>query len=306
MRRWVSLGAGLLLALRTQSANAEPRQRSLQEVIHLRRGITCIDESALREQVRSWLDTDTVDGDLRAEVEGSDRDERTVSFRIWRDGRLIAERRFAPGPSQCAEMHAVVGLAIALALKVSLRDALLGEPIPPAGFGWSLGGAATGAWNVVPGAAGGALVWIEKALPEHFSAHLGVSALFGGSNQFERVSGEFVTSSVAVEAALCAVPTLGKGVRGRLCTGLEARTLFASGSGFAISRSTVLDWFSVGNSLGVSVPIAPKWALVGAIGLIVPLKRIQIAVVDAAGRAVDTRDSAAAGGQLSVGAVYEF
>ena len=82
--------------------------------------------------------------------------------------------------------------------------------------------------------------------------------------------------------------------------------MFASGSGFAISRSTVLDWFSVSNSLGVSVPIAPKWALVGAIGLIVPLKRIQIAVVDAAGRAVDTRDSAAAGGQLSVGGAYEF
>src|ERR1700745_3220784 len=120
MRRWVSVGAGLLLALRTQSANAEPSQRSLQEAIRLRRGVTCIDENALREQVRSWLDADSVKGDLRVQVDGSDSNERAVSFRIWRDNRLIAERRFAPGPSQCAEMHAVVGLAIALALKVSL------------------------------------------------------------------------------------------------------------------------------------------------------------------------------------------
>jgi hypothetical protein len=306
MRRWVSLGAGLLLALRAQSANAEPRQRSLQETIRLRRGATCIDENALREQVRSWLDADGVDGDLRVEVEGSDRDERAVSFRIWRGERLIAQRRFAPGPSQCAEMHAVVGLAIALALKVSLRDELLGEPIPPTAFGWSLGVAASGAWNVVPGAAAGALFWVEKELPERFSAHIGVSGLIGGSNQFDRVSGEFVTSSVAIEAALCAVPMLGKGVHGRLCTGLEARTLFASGSGFAVSRNTVLDWFSVANSLGVSVPITPKWALVGAVGLIVPLKRIQIAVVDTAGHVVDARDSAAAGGLLSVGGAYEF
>jgi hypothetical protein len=203
-------------------------------------------------------------------------------------------------------MHAVVGLAIALALKVSLRDELLGEPVPTGAFGWSLGVAATGAWNVVPGAAGGALVWVEKALPEHFAARLGVSGLIGGSNQFERVSGEFVTSSVALETALCAVPLLGKGVRGRLCIGLDARALFASGSGFAISRSTVLDWFSVANSLGLSVPIAPKWALVGAIELIAPLKRIQIAVVDTAGHVVDTRDSAAAGGLLSFGGAYEF
>jgi hypothetical protein len=256
--------------------------------------------------VRSWLDADGVDGDLRVDVEGSDSNERTVSFRVWRDNRLIAQRRFAPGPSQCAEMHAVVGLAIALALKVSLRDELLGEQIPNAALGWSLGVAATGAWNIVPGAAGGALVWIEKALPEHFSAHLGLSGLIGGSNQFQKVSGEFATSSIAVEAVLCAVPLLGKGVRGRLCTGLEARTLFASGSGFAVSRSTVLDWFSVANSLGVSVPIAPKWALVGAIGLIVPLKRIQIAVVDATGQVVDTRDSEAAGGLISLGGAYEF
>ena len=304
--RWVSLGAALILTSLPELARAEPAAHSLEDAVHVKRGVTCLDEDALREQVRSWLDADAVDGGLRVDVVGSDEDERSVSFRMWQKERLIAQRRFDPGPSRCAEMHAVVGLAIALALKVSLRDELLGEVLSPADRAWSLGAAATATWNVIPGVAGGALVWVERALPEHFAAHLGIAGLFGGSTGFERVSGEFMTSSVAVDASLCTLPSLGKRVRGRLCTGLEARTLFASGSGFAVSKAAVLNWFSLENSLGVSVPLAQRWSLVGAVGLVVPLKRVQIVVVDSSGRTVESRDSAAAGAALSVGAAYEF
>jgi hypothetical protein len=203
-------------------------------------------------------------------------------------------------------MHAVVGLAIALAVKVSLRDELFGEPPPRSSGAWSLGAAASGAWDVVPGAAGGAVVWLEKAFPEPFAVHLGVSALAAGSSRFERAAGAFTTWSVALEAAACAVPTLTRGVHGRFCAGLEARTLFASGSGFAISRDTVLDWFSLVNSLGISVAIAPRWSLVGTIGLVAPLANVQIAVVDPGGRVVETRELAPAGGLISLGGAHEF
>ncbi|HVW28749.1 MAG TPA: hypothetical protein VHC69_25460 [Polyangiaceae bacterium] len=306
MRRWASLGATLLLVFRAEAAAAAPALRSLHDTIHVTPGATCIDDEALREQVRSWLDADAVEGDLRVEVEGSSRDERFVSFRMWRGAALLAERRFAPGPADCAQLHAVLGLAIALALKVSLRDELFGGPSPRSSGAWSLGAAASTEWNVVPGVAGGAVVWLERTLPEPFALHVGLSAVAGGGAKFEHVSGDFTTASVALEAAACAVPSFGTAVRGRLCSGLEARALFASGNGFSVSKDAVLDWFSISNSLGVSVAIAQKWSLVGVVGLVVPLQRVQIAVVDTSGRVVETRDLAPAGGVLSLGGAYEF
>jgi hypothetical protein len=82
--------------------------------------------------------------------------------------------------------------------------------------------------------------------------------------------------------------------------------LFASGSGFAVSEDAVLRWLSVSNSAGVSVALGPPWSLVAAVGLVVPLQRVQIAAVDPGGKVVDTRDLAPAGGLLSLGAAYEF
>jgi hypothetical protein len=219
---------------------------------------------------------------------------------------VIAERAFSPGPSQCEQMHAVVGLAVALALKVSLRDELFGEEAPPAQGKWSVGAAASVAWNVIPGVAGGAVLWGERSFSESFALHLGVSGLAGGGTRFERVSGEFVPASIAVEAAACAIPSLTSGVRGRFCAGLEGRTLIASGSGFAISKDTVLDWFSFVNSAGAAFAIAPGWSLIGTVGFVMPLQKVQIAVADPMGRIVETRESTPVGGQLSFGAAYEF
>jgi hypothetical protein len=287
-----------------QAAFAAPRQ--LAEAIHVNRGATCIDEAALREQVRARLGSDTLDGDLRVAVDGSSSDETFVSFRIWQRERLIAERSFSPGPSQCAQMHAVVAVAIALALKVSLRDEDLAEPARSPTGRWSVGAATIFSWSVVPGVAGGALVWVERSFGEHFAAHLGLSGLLGAGTTFERVAGEFVSSSVAGEIAACGMPSLGRGIRVRVCTGLEGRALFASGSGFATSKETSVQWFSLVTSLGVSGAITAEWALIGALGVAVPLQKVQIVVEDPGGQVVETRDSTAVGGLLSFGAAYAF
>lgn len=307
MRPWGASGIGVLLAFFSTNAAAAPRPWPLREAVHVQPGVTCVEEPVLRDQIRTWLDADSVDGDLRVEVEGSRRDARAVSFRMWRGHRLLASRRFEPGPADCAQMHAVLGLAIALALKVSLRDELFGELASrPDEERWALGAGATAAWDVLPGGAWGATVWFEKALPEHFAAHLEFSGLAGSSETFERVQGKFSTASVALGFSLCAVPVLGARVRGRLCAGLEARRLLASGSGFTLSKDAGVGWLAVSNSAGVSVRVSPTWSLVGAVGLVLPMEKTQIAVTDATGHVVDSRDSAAVGGSITVGAAYEF
>ncbi len=305
-RRRCSLGTVALIVCLSASATAAPRPRLLREAVHVTPGITCLDEEALREQVRAWLDADSVDGDLRVEVDGSSEDARVASFRMWRGDRLIAQRRFSPGPAQCAQLHAVLGLAVALALKVSLRDELLGDLGSPPSGKWSLGAGAIGAWKVLPGEAWGAVIWLERALPEHFAAHLGLSGLAGLDETFDRVAGKFSTAQVALDLMLCAVPTLGARVRGRLCAGLEAREWFASGSGFAVSKDASFGGLAVSNSLGVSVEVRPSWSLIGTLGLVVPTARTRIAVSDPAGRVVDTYDSAPLGGLISLGGAYEF
>src|SRR5262249_32483078 len=151
------------------------------------------------------------------------RDERFVSFRIWRADRLIAQRSFAPGPAQCEQMHAVLGLAVALALKVSLRDELLGPPVLRPPGRWSVGAGASAGWNVIPGLSGGGVVWGERSFPERFSLRLELSGLAAWDETFERVPGRFTTSSVALQAAACTLPMFAEGVTGRFCVGLEGR-----------------------------------------------------------------------------------
>ncbi|HEX3597502.1 MAG TPA: hypothetical protein VHU80_20480 [Polyangiaceae bacterium] len=81
-KSWAFPAILVFVVLFSTSAVAVPRLRTLREAVQIRPGVTCIDETTLREQIRSWLDADSVDGNLRVEVDGSNTDARTASFRM--------------------------------------------------------------------------------------------------------------------------------------------------------------------------------------------------------------------------------
>lgn len=92
-------------------------------------GDTCLDPQTLAGTVSSWLGEEQVDGRVQVQVWGS---RGVVGFRLLQAHAVVAERTFDPAPEACPDLHAVVGLAIAMAIDANVLESI-GIPAPEPG-----------------------------------------------------------------------------------------------------------------------------------------------------------------------------
>ncbi|MFT3928404.1 MAG: hypothetical protein QM778_38100 [Myxococcales bacterium] len=113
-------------------AAQEPSNENSGLTLVLDQGATCLSETTLRERLLTWLETWPADATLRLEVRGSTHDPRTAVLRLHRGEQVIAERRFSPGPSGCADLHDALAIAGALMVKAALTPASPQVELEPA------------------------------------------------------------------------------------------------------------------------------------------------------------------------------
>jgi hypothetical protein len=109
----------------------EAGQRSVGTAIAVEAGETCLDPERLRAQVIEFRGDPTVDARLEVRVVGSRPDH--VRFEVVWEGKAIVVRDFEPAPEECDDLHAVVGVALAIAIDdESLAEAIAraDEPAP--------------------------------------------------------------------------------------------------------------------------------------------------------------------------------
>ena len=104
--------------------------RPVVEAIAVTPGASCLDRDRLAAVVVSTLRARDVDARIDVEVEGDPEDPLAVAYTVHRRGEVIALRKFAPGPEDCAQLHAVVGVSVALAIDATAVPALEPEPEP--------------------------------------------------------------------------------------------------------------------------------------------------------------------------------
>lgn len=120
-----------LVSVVLAASPASPAVRPLREVLRVEAGASCLDAALLAESVHSWLGRETVDGEVTfVEVRGDPARADAVSIAVELRGERI-ERSFDPAPSACAELHAVVGLAIAIAVDTEVLAGLGYEVVGP-------------------------------------------------------------------------------------------------------------------------------------------------------------------------------
>jgi hypothetical protein len=307
----------LLLAFAPKSASAMDRTRPLREAVAVEPGATCLETATLVEHVESWLGADAADSDVSIEVRGSPDQPRVVEFRTLRAGRAVAYRRFAPGPARCEHLHAALGLAIAMAIRASLIDEVAGttadtrERAPQASADatqpWAIGANALAAVAVLPGAAFGADVRIERALAHPFHARLGMLGLAALGETL--TPGYFDVWLLAPRIDLCAGLELSRRLRGRACMGFSGGALYAHGHGFPSSKDSLVRWFAAVNGLDFTADLARSWSLDLAVGLVLPLVQTSVVIRDSSSGNVVTGDQRAlapVGGFLGVGPAYRF
>jgi hypothetical protein len=290
-------------------------QRPLVEAIELHPGATCIESAPLAEQVAAWLGSDTADADLWIKVEGSPDDPRVVWFDMGRGDQLLARRRFAPGPERCDQLHAALGLAIALAIRVSHNDEIVGPreapktptptPQKPRSL-WGAGGSALAGLGVLPGASVGASLRLERELPPNFALRLAVIGLVTWDKTLESTAGAFDAEGAGVRLDACVVFDVSTGVRLRGCAGFLGGGLFAQGREFASARSAASGWAAAANAVEVVVRLTDRWTLDGEISLVVPLETIRVGVQSAKGDVVEARSLTSTGVTMGLGPVYHF
>ncbi len=116
----------------TASAESTPTNdtRPLTEALTLEPGLSCLERESLLEHLATWRSEEQLDRRISLRVRGSETDRRAVHFELLLDGEPWIERSFDPAPKRCADRHAVVALAIAIALDDTLA-AELGLQVDP-------------------------------------------------------------------------------------------------------------------------------------------------------------------------------
>lgn len=280
--------------------------QDLASALTIERGRTCLDSGDLVEHVTSWLGTERVVSPLQIEVQGSPYFARTVWFRIRRGRETLAERRFDPAPARCADLHAAVGLAIALALKASLLDDFL--------HARSLGDAHHTRFAVqgivgiavIPDADFGLSLSLQHWFSERFAARLTALGLHAPFGNFQDDQGRFRTWLGAGRLDLCSRIADLSGLDISACVGVAAGALYATGEAFPMSREALVPYVSIANTIELDINLSDRWSLTTEIDVLVPLRRTTFAVRDEENTVLATHHLAAAGALIAIGPAYHF
>jgi hypothetical protein len=225
---------------------------------------------------------------------------------------VVARRRFDPRPQRCEKLQASLGLAIALAIKVSLLDELAGFPVAPArgpeapAPPWGLSASVAVAFGVLPGAAFGVTSHLARAIGAAFALRVGVLALAGWGITLDRLAGSFDAELIAGQIDACVRVDIAPRVHVRGCAGVIGGGLLAQGSGLPGARAASSGWGALADGLGLVADLGDHWSADAEVTMVVPFDRTRVGVRSASGDEVDSRELGAAGAAVSVGPVLRF
>jgi hypothetical protein len=318
MSAWVSSQRRAVVALIVgvcwlASAAAQAQAlRSLDEMLRLQSGASCLEKSRLVSHIAAWLGTGRVDSRLTVAVEGSATSARNVRFRIERSGATFAERSFDPGPERCEDLHAAVAIAIALALKASLLEALtkLTETVANATAAprWALALDGVAGVAVLPGVAFGASLELQRELIASVSARLSVFGLRGLGATFPRTRpAGFDPWLGSARLDACDAFQLASRLRLSACIGVALGALYIVGHDLQPRSSAAARYVALANALDLRVDLGAAWSLRLALSTLLPLERASVVVrARDTSLPVDSVDIAAIGVMLSLGPLLRF
>lgn len=252
--------------------------RPLSDAIHLQPGATCLQQTSVVEHVRAWLGSERIDERLKVEVTGNPDHAQHVSILVSREQAAPTVRKFAPGPSACEQLHAVVGLAIAIAVHAAVIEDMGIGPIQPAPVAepprWSWGLDAIATPKLAQGAGLGAALHLNLTLNSAFDARLSLFGLYlwGGRVEGVGIKGGFFTLASACRLDGCAGYQVLQWFRIRGCMGIAAGPLLVWGDGFERSERSAAPWVAVANALGVQLKFNKYLRWNAEMALIAPLR----------------------------------
>ncbi|PRP93371.1 hypothetical protein ENSA5_42690 [Enhygromyxa salina] len=302
--------------------------RTLDDALAVEPGLTCLDRATLLANLLSWRDAAEVDPRVSIRVRGSSDSPRALSFVVRVRDEVAVERRFEPAPDSCADLHAVVALAIAIALDDTLatelglvdeaarvEQARPGEgdlpsqarrtPPPPRRRGPALAlTAAAGAFaGLTPGLSGGGELSLDLRPLDHFDLRFG--ALATHLPGFKLDEGRVGVTLAAGRLDLC-WGTAPRVVRLRTCGGVAAGASVSVGRGYTDNFRRAIPWLGGIAAVDLAVHLVGPLALELRVEGVFPFHRTRIDVRSTGGQLLASERFPVAGLVVAVGPRFEF
>jgi hypothetical protein len=335
----VLLACGLSMVLATQARAGPPdgstqapkitSERSLAEALTVEPGATCLDRATLLGDIESWRDEPRVHVRVTIHVRGSDSNPHALEFVVAAGDEVVVERGFDPAPTDCADLHAVVALAIAIALDDALAVELgiVDAPDHPAlveqieagdgdlprergkptttRAGPSLAVTAAGGVfaGLSPRLSAGGLLSFDIRPRDHFDVRLGALATY--LPWFNLDAGRVAVTLAAGRFDLCwgTEPIV---IRFRVCAGVAGGATVSRASGFASNFRRTTPWFAglVGVDLAVHLigPLALELRIEG----VFPFQRTRLDIRSDSGQLLASELFPLVGVLVAVGPRFEF
>ncbi len=283
-------------------------ERPLAEGVYVDAGATCVTAASLVPQITAWLGTDRVDAQLQVRIVGSALDPRDVTMEIRRGAELVGERHFQPAPFVCEQLEATLALAVAMALKASLRDELLDTlgGTNRAATRDALGVLVRGGTGVLPGGFLGFGLTTSRAFGTGLALRAEVFADAARNAGLKGTPGKFDSLLLSAQVSGCALLPAHRAWAGRACIGLALGALQARGRGYAESHTDWLPWIAATNSFAFSVRLFRAWWLELPAGLVIPLNKLHFGVRREDGSVAESRMLPRFGFSVALGPVYHF
>ncbi len=308
----------------------------LGEALRVDPGETCLAHAELAAHVLTWRSSAFLDAGIEIFVLGS-KNPRNVEFEIRLNGKLKARRIFENGPARCSDLHAAVGLALAIGLDDAFSAALdidrpKGPPVsiqnadamdlPPrvglestdgpespdksrprsarisASFQGLLG------VRLMPTLSGGGAFTFNIGLTDSLELRLGALSLF--SPPFDLGEGTVKTRLTAGNFDFCSGPHYRR-VHPRGCIGLAAGAIRPYARGYRASPVQVFPWLAVDAGLDMNVHLGPRTSMQLGAQVFLPLLRTRLEVREIGeDTLVTTAIFPAIGGIVSFGVTIVF
>lgn len=305
------------LALAPGASETGPQQRPLAEAMQVSEG-PCIEHARLAQLTASWLGYEAIDRRLEIAVELHGDD--SVAFELRNDGEVKVEREM-PAPPDCADRHAALALAIAMAIDASVLAAAAPQtpptPMPPTTeqverdadapelVARERAVAATPRTRIDVFA--GAFAGFELVPGVSFGGRLGVGigaapwldveveALAAGGLPFAIGPGEVQPTLAGGAVSVCPARRWSR-FQLRLCVAAAGAAVVARGRGFDESRTITLPWVG-GRATGDARFRIGEIVWLGIVaGFVAPIVRTEFNTRNEGGLQRDEREVAAAGG----------
>lgn len=236
---WV-VPASLCAGQAAPSNSAQAVQdKPLRDAIVVESGSTCLQQTRVVEDVQVWLGRDHVQPQVRVVVRGHADHRRSALFDITHGGP-VHRRVFDALPDICGDAHAVLSLAIALAIDAEIQAQW--EPTDaavPVSTAWQLHAQATLAYEVLPDLALGGGLGGSVRVASWLRLRTDLLVLHSRDDVIAQSRGSFDATWVGGSVSACAGGEIESHARLWLCVGAASAAVYAQGRGYSPNRSAI-------------------------------------------------------------------